>query len=183
VDTPESENTQWFAQEVQAHEPALRAYLRRLVPTLTDVDDIVQESYLRLIRTRETGTVTYPKAYLFATARNAALDLFRRQRVISIQGVGEIERLPVLEDGPSVPETVSHDQELGLLAEAIESLPKRCREVLKLRKIYGLSHKQIAARLEISAHTVNAQVANGVRRCADFLREHGVKREGSHGQR
>jgi RNA polymerase sigma-70 factor (ECF subfamily) len=120
--------------------------------------------------------VGYPKAYLFATARNAALDLFRRKRMISLEELPHLERMSVLEDRPGVAESVNHDQELQLLAEAIEDLPKRCRQVLKLRKIYGLSHEEIARQLGISRATVATQIQIGVRRCSEFLEARGVRR-------
>ena len=87
--------------------------------------------------------------------------------------------LPVLEDRPGVAETVAHDQELSLLAEAIQALPPRCRHVLTLRKIYGLSHREIAARFGVSEHTVNAQIAIGVLRLRDWLRARGVTHGGA----
>jgi RNA polymerase sigma factor (sigma-70 family) len=174
LDSPDTEHAAWFAREVQSHEPALRSYLRKLVTSHSDVDDIVQESYMRLFRTKQNGKISYPKAYLFATARNAALDMFRHSQVVSIEGVGDIESLSVIEEGPGVAETVILFQELQCLADAIESLPKRCRQVLKLRKIYGFSHKEIARRLRISEHTVNAQLAKGVARCVRFLRARGI---------
>ena len=61
------------------------------------------------------------------------------------------------------------------VAMAIASLPERCREVLTLRRIYELPQKEIAARLGISEHTVEVQVANGMRRCAHFMMRHGVE--------
>ena len=60
------------------------------------------------------------------------------------------------------------------LAEAIESLPKACRQIFKLRKIYGLSHKEIAEKLGISERTVNVQVGKGVKRCVAYLERRGV---------
>ena len=69
---PKSENTRWFAEEVQPHEPSLRSYLRAVFPSFPDVDDLVQESYARLIRARETGRVGYAKAFLYTTATAAA---------------------------------------------------------------------------------------------------------------
>ena len=63
-----------------------------------------------------------------------------------------------------------HAQELELLKEAIELLPLRCRQVLKLRKIYGLSHREIAAQLGISERTVNVHLGMGLRRCATYFR-------------
>lgn len=171
---PSPENTRWFEDEVQPHEASLKSYLRNLFPTLPDVDDYVQESYARLIRAKEKGRISYVKAFLFTTARNAALDFFRRRKVVSIDGVADLEALSVTEDRPSVPETVSKQQELDMLAEAVRTLPDRCRKVLTLRLLYGMPQKDIAAELKISPHTVKAQLAKGMRRCADYFSERGV---------
>lgn len=162
--------TEWFVREVQPHEPKLRAWLHSRFPSLTDVDDLVQESYARLLRARQTGRIENTKTYLFATARHAALDLFRRSRIISIESVEEINELSVLEESPGVVESINRDQDLQLLSEAIQSLPDRCRHVLVLQKIHGLSYKEIAAQLGITENTVNAQIAKGVLRLRDFMR-------------
>jgi RNA polymerase sigma-70 factor (ECF subfamily) len=168
-----SEQTRWFAAEVQPHESALRRWLRGVFPSLTDVDDIVQESYVRLIRAKEEGKVSYAKAYLFTTARNFAFDLLRRSKVVTIEPVADLTRLSVLEEGQDLAETVSRQQELEMLAEAVRALPERCRQVLTLRLLYGLSHKEIAARLGISTNTVKAQLAKGMRRCVDHFEARG----------
>lgn len=169
------ETARWFAEEVRPHEAELRGYLQAHFPRHLDLDDIVQETYARLLRAREQQTeMRSPKSYLFATARNAVFDLFRRRKVVSIDGIAEFDRLPVIEDKPSAAEAVSHDQELQLLTEAIQSLPDRCRLVLTLRKIHGLSHREIATQLGIAENTVNAQVAIGVLRLRDWFRAHGV---------
>lgn len=159
---------------MQPHESSLRSYLRSVFPSLPDVDDLVQESYARLIRAREAGRVSYVKAFLFTTARNAALDIFRRKKVVSIESVADFEELSVLEDGPNAAEAVNKQQELELLSAAVRTLPDRCRQVLTLRLLYGLSHKEIAAELKISEHTVKAQLAKGMRRCADYFAERGL---------
>jgi len=171
---PHPENARWFEEEVQPHEASLKSYLRNLFPSLPDVDDYVQESYARLIRAKEKGQISYVKAFLFTTARNAALDFFRRRKVVSIDGVADLEALHVTEDKPSVPETVSKQQELNMLAEAVRTLPDRCRQVLTLRLLYGMPQKEIAAELKISPHTVKAQLAKGMRRCSDYFAERGV---------
>jgi len=175
VSSPHSEFDRWFAEEVLPHEPMLRAWLRARFPTLTDVDDLVQESYVRVLRARGAGVaVASVKAFLFATARNLAVDLVRRRQALGLEPLAETDRLSVLEDVPGISETVSHQQELELLTLAIQSLPERCRQVLTLRKIYGLSQKEIALQLGISEHTVEAQVGNGVRKCAEFLARLGL---------
>lgn len=171
---PPQDFEQWFEDEVLPHEAALRAWLRARYPTLSDSDDIVQEAYARVLRARAAGPIDSPKAFLFTTARNLVIDSFRRHNVANIESLTEIHGDNVLEKVPSVAETVGHQQELEILTLAIQSLPERCRRVLTLRKIYGLSQKQIAATLGISEHTVEAQVGNGVRRCAEFLARHGL---------
>lgn len=171
---PESEPSRWFAEEVQPHESTLRAWLRGLFPSLPDLDDLVQESYVRLIRAREAGKVGHAKAYLFTTARNAALDFFRRRKIVSIEAVGDMSDSTVLDDRPGVADAVSKQQELDLLAEAVRDLPERCRQTLTLRLLYGLSHNEIAAELKVSEHTVKAQLAKGMRRCTAYFEERGL---------
>jgi RNA polymerase sigma-70 factor (ECF subfamily) len=81
-----------------------------------------------------------------------------------------------LDHKPDAAETASHDDELALLAAAIHALPERCREVLVLRKLHGLSQKQIAEKLGISENTVAAQASFGVRRCMEYFRDRKIKK-------
>jgi RNA polymerase sigma-70 factor (ECF subfamily) len=60
-----------------------------------------------------------------------------------------------------------------MLIAAIQSLPERCRQVFTLRKIYGLSQKEIAQKLSISENTVEVQGAIGIRKCAEYFQRHG----------
>lgn len=174
-----TETSQWFAAEVQPHESSLRSWLRGKFPYLPDVDDIVQESYLRMIRAHEAGKVGYAKAYLFTTARNFVHDLFRRRGVVAIDPVADISALGVIEERLDAADAASRQQELDLLAEAVRELPDRCRQVMTLRLLYGFSHKEIASELRISEHTVKAQLAKGMRRCAEFLGDRGVRSRSS----
>jgi RNA polymerase sigma factor (sigma-70 family) len=169
-----AEQASWFASEVQPHEAALRAYLRARFPSLLDIDDLIQDTYVRFMRAWQAGHVRQPRAFLFATARNVAVDFFRRRQIVSIDGIADIESLTVVEDRPDAAETACHDQELEILTQAIRALPARCREVLTLRRIAGLSHREIARQLQISEHTVNAQLAIGIVRCREYLRSRGV---------
>jgi len=170
----DSEQTHWFAQEVHVHEAALRAYLRNRFPTLPDIDDLVQESFLRVVQARQRGAIGSVRGFLYATARNLALDHYRRRQIAAIDGVAEIEELTVLDDAAAIPDVVGKNQELELLTQAIQTLPDRCRQVLTLRKIYGLSQKQIAAQLGIAEHTVEAHMSAGMRKCVGFLARHGL---------
>ena len=174
---PKSENTRWFNEEVQPHESSLRSYLRAVFPSLPDIDDLVQESYARLIRARETGRVGYAKAFLFTTARNAAIDLFRRRNVHPHESLTDHEHLialPLLDTPPTVIETMERRQRRETLTEAMRVLPERCREVMLLRYLDGCSGKEISERLNISLGTVKGHLLKGVRDCARFFEARGL---------
>lgn len=171
---PPSEQARWFAEEVQPHESALRAYLQARFPGLSDFDDIVQESYARLLRAQASGGVRYPKALLFTTARNAALDLFRRRRATPFHTVAEGAELARLDEQPGFAEQGEQAYRLEVLADAVRALPDRCREVLMLRYLDGLAYKEIAAQLGISPETVKVHMAKGMRRCAEFFTARGL---------
>ncbi len=163
----------WFAAELAPHEPALRAYLHGVVGA-ADVDDLIQETYARLLRAREAGPIASPRGLLFATARNAARDLFRRRAVADTMPIAEIDGSRVFDEAPGVAETVSRRQEADLLAAAIAELPPRCREILVLRKFENLSHREIAKKLGIAEHTVEAQLTKALHRCEAFFARHGL---------
>jgi RNA polymerase sigma factor (sigma-70 family) len=175
-----SGQARWFAEEVQPHEASLRAYLRHSLSSLADVDDLTQECYARLWRERNRGEVRSNRAFLFAVARNAVRDLLRRRAVSEAIPITENVRLPVLEEDANVVDFVSRREELAILTEAIRALPKRCRHVFLLRKIQGLPQKEISTRLGISENTVETLVAKGARRCADYLRAHGIGPDSRH---
>ncbi|MBI4622178.1 MAG: RNA polymerase sigma factor [Verrucomicrobia bacterium] len=166
----------WFAEEVEPHEFRLRAWLAGRFPQLRDVDDVVQDTYVRLFRARRSGAIRSVQAFLFTAARNSALDIFRRRKASAADSLYEVAGLSVLDERPNAAESADASQELEILAEAIRHLPHRCRQVFTLRKIYGLSQREVAAHLEISEHTVEVQMGKGARRCADYLRARGITR-------
>ena len=167
------DQSRWFAEEVLPHEPPLRSYLRQSLPSLADVDDLVQDCFARMLRAKRTGTVRSPRPFLFAVARNAVRDYLQRKGRAELIPITESAEFAVLEVEDDLVELVCRRQELALLTEAIASLPERCREVLLLRKIKGLSQKEIAARLGLSEHTVEVQGAIGVRKCAEYFQRYG----------
>jgi len=155
----------WFAEQIQPHESALRAFLRA-----------VQESYARLLRVQEKEKIGNPKSYLFATARNAALDFFRHHRSRTLEPLVSEDVRSVLEERPGAAETLNNAQEVEILTQAIAVLPERCRLFMTLQKIHGLSNREIALRLGISINTVNAQMVIGLMRCREYLKARGVLR-------
>jgi RNA polymerase sigma factor (sigma-70 family) len=180
-----AEQARWFVAEVHPHSSALKSWLRARFPRLPDIDDIAQIAFLRLWRRQSRADSTplkSPKAVLFAIARNAALDWVRHQAIARTGPVTENDGMHVLDDRPSVVETVSARQELEFLADALRDLPTRGRQVLTLTKIYGFTEKQVAEQLGISENTVRTHVVRGMVQCTEYLRQHGVIRN-EHGSK
>jgi len=165
----DSEQTVWFNREVQPHEALLRAWLARGFGSQLAIDDIVQEAFIRVIRAREVGELLAPKAFLFATARNLALDQLRRHANSRTQSLMVTDVSNVLDDHASIPENVARNQELALLTEAVQSLPDRCRQIMTLRLVYNLTQREIGERLGISDRTVAAQLTIGTQKCTEFM--------------
>lgn len=160
----------WFVAEVLVHDAALTRFLRRRWREAAEIADLRQEVYVRVYEAARASRPQHPRAFLFATARNLMSDRIRRGRVISMEAVADFEKLNVLLVEDSTPEHhESSRQELQRLAQALEKLPPRCREVVWLRRVKGLSQKEVAAALDIAQGTVEKQVAKGVRLLTEIL--------------
>ncbi len=171
---PPSEQARWFSETVQPHEPALRAYLLKRFPALPDHDDLVQETFLRMLRTQDKVRAGCAKAYLFAIARNTAIDLFRRGRASPCDEGFALEELPAADDTPDAAAVLDASHQRQTLFEAVSELPPRCREVMMLRYVEGLATKEIATRLGLALPTVKVHLVKGVRDCARFFVRQGL---------
>lgn len=169
---PRTADERWFSAEILPHERVLRAWLRGRFPIAADLDDVVQETYLRVLCAHRRRPITAARAFLFVTARNTAIGLLRHRR-IAAEDAG-VDLSACVDEMNQVAEAVERRQELELLTHAIATLPDRCREVFRLRKLEGLSQKAIAGHLGIAEHTVEAQIGHGTRHCAAFFARHGL---------
>ena len=114
---------------------------------------------------------------MFTAARNVALDFFRRRRTAGADAITHLDAANVVEERPDAAEVLSQRQELDLLAEAVRTLPERCRQVIMLRYLKGCSYKEIATLLAISPETVKTHMAKGVLRCAEYFEARGLQHE------
>lgn len=160
----------WFAREILVHERALMHYLQRCWPQRDELHDLRQEIYARVYEAAARSRPASSQAFLFATARHLMTDRARRGRVVSIEPVGDFEPSNVyLVDDVSPERWAGARQALKRLAEALDRLPDRCREVVWLRRVEELPQKDVAERLGISGKTVEKHLAKGMRLIADHL--------------
>jgi RNA polymerase sigma factor (sigma-70 family) len=157
------------------NETALKRFLRRFIKSREGADDLAQEAFLRAFAAESGRLIVSPKAFLFKVARNLALNELARQSTAATEPLGDFEGQEVLEDSSqaAVDDAVDGRERIRVLARAIAALPPQCAKVFILRKMQGLSQKEIAVRLNISVRTVENHVALGLVRCKAYMRAHG----------
>jgi RNA polymerase sigma-70 factor (ECF subfamily) len=159
---PRNEVVAWVGAQILPHEADVRGWLQRAGVPPGDVDDIVQEAYCRLAGLDSVAHIVNGRAYFFQTSRNIAAERARRARIVRIDSVAEIDALDILDNAPSPEQIVHSRRELHRVQRLIEGLPERCREIFTLRRIHGMSQKQVAERLKVSENVVESQAARGL---------------------
>ena len=149
----------------------LKKFLTRYVSSQRDIEDVVQETYLRAFVSEQRKSVAQPQAFLFRVARNVALtELTRKSRQIT-DYIEDLASIEVLGTEASADAHMEAEELLGIYCEAVATLPGKCREVFLLRKVHGLSHKEIAARMSLSSSSVEKYLQQALLTCRDFIRQ------------
>lgn len=165
----------WFKQEVHPHDGPLKSYLRGQFPSVRDVEDVVQESYLKIWKARSTQKIESARAFLFTIAKRLALDQIRRARSSPHFSASDLSVLSVVEERESVHDHIGMDDKHRLLGQALASLPERARHVIILHKIDGFTQPEIQQRLNLSPKAVENLVFRGMAGIRKFLREQGIE--------
>lgn len=130
----------------------MTAFLRKRWPREQDIADIVQESFLRLSNYPNPDTIQNPRAFLFQTAANLAVDRHRRDKVRGrYHSYGEEDTASAIADSKPNPEHFWEQHEaLARFSIWLEELPELQRHAFVLFRIEGLSHAEIGRRLGVS---------------------------------
>ena len=168
------ERRQRLLDQIFGHRAALQKYLRKFTSGAEDVEDLVQEAYVRVCAMPAGTEVDSPRALLFRIARNLAVDRARQRFTRATDDVADFEPLNVSSTGAEPDEQVDLSRRFESFCAAVDSLPPLCRRVFVLRKVYQLSHDEIAQVLGLSHSTIEKHVAKGLVRCRDRLRGLGL---------
>jgi len=170
------DRARWLSRHILPHEAQLRGWLRRHRVADLDVDDIVQETYAILAERDQVEDIQAPRAYLFRVAYSVILTHVRRARILQIDTGSAMEQLEIAIDQPS-PEQVAIDRnELAHLAAIISSMPPKTQQAFVLRRVHGLSQREVAERMGISENTVEKHISKGFRLMMAHFR-HGGKND------
>ncbi len=169
-----SERHDWFLNRVFCHRPLLQQYLRGYLVADEDIEDVIQDTYLRIYGIKDYGNVESPKALLITIAHNLAVTLIRSRNARATDLVADIESLGGVSDGGLPEEQFDARRRFEAFCAAVDDLPPICRRVFVLRKVYKLSQAEISTVLGIAESTIEKHVVKGLARCRDHLREQGL---------
>ena len=155
-----------------SYQHAIKRVIARITGSRTDVDDLAQELFLRTVAAEARRTIDNPKAYVFEAARNIARTerATRTRRVLEV--IENAVDTEVCAEELSAEAVTVGQERFAMFCEAVTLLPPQCRKTFLLRKVYGWSHKEIAASLGISESTVEKHIGTALARCAAYIRTH-----------
>ncbi len=149
----------------------LRGYVRSKLNGIKrghdiEVEDVVQETFLRVWSAKNQDDIKNGKGYLFRTARNLIVDIGRRRTIQPFDPDCSPARLNVAQAVVSAnltPERqVSAQQDLELAMQAIDKLPKNCREAFCLQRNTGKTYAKVAEELNMSESMVQKHMARAL---------------------
>jgi RNA polymerase sigma factor (sigma-70 family) len=162
----------WIASHILPLEAQARRWLTRHVRSLStsDTDDLIQESYFRIWSGADLSAIQTPATYLYVVLRNLLVQQARHARIVPMDRMGEIDELSIPSGEPSEDRRIAAHQELERVSRVVEALPEQCRRVFELRKVHGLSQREVAAELDISERTVEKHLAKALARVMEMRR-------------
>ncbi len=159
----------WFFREVFPHEAALTRFIRRNWRNESDVADLRQDIYAKIYTAARRQLPLNPRAFLFTTARNHLISTAKRAKIVSFDLVADLETAFPDAAAGDLDQQLTAREELRRVQAGLARLPPRCRQVMTLRRIEGLSTREVAAHLDISVSTVEQQMVHGLRALADYM--------------
>ncbi|MDD4514050.1 RNA polymerase sigma-70 factor [Massilibacteroides sp.] len=172
-------NTQdHFSKVYRIYFPKLVRFSQAYVRSEEEAENIVQNLFLYLWEHKEVlDSLNNQNAFLFTLVKNRCIDYLRKQiQAGSKQSLSEIEEkeleLKLYSLQKFDENKLSREEIDQIITSAIDSLPPRCKEIFILSRLEGLSHKEIAGRLNISTNTIEGQIAIALKKLRVQLKDY-----------
>ena len=140
----------------------LASFFRKRTRNAEEVQDLVQQVFLRLAQYGELGDIQNPDGYIFQTAANTLKDHFRHSAVRERFALEQFEETGKARADFSPERVLQGRESVAQLANALRELPERTRDVLMLRCFEGLKHAEIGRLLGISVRAVEKHMAKAL---------------------
>lgn len=147
------------------HEGRVRRFLLWKGHRNEDVDDLVQETFLRAHKVETWDEIDNPRAFLMRIARNAHNDGLRRKARDVTEDSACIDGLEFGSGQPGPEQVLSGRQELAELEAAINDLTPRTKQAIILVKILNVSYAKASKIMGISVNTLENHIVKGLASC------------------
>lgn len=165
---------EWVTSNFLPFEAELRVTLRRVCASPAEVDDVIQETYYKVLQMASMDHVREPRGFLVRISKNIVIDRMRRDAIVSIEAMANLDALEIADSAPSPERVALARAELRWVIGLIANLPDRCKEVFRARRIYGLSQIETAETLGISEGIVEKETMRGMALISDMIARVGV---------
>lgn len=155
------------------HQTFLKRFLSRFLTRPQDIEDAAQEAFLKAFAAEKKREVHSPKSFLFQIAKNVALQELTKKSKMITDYIEDLSDTAIPYEGRTLEDVFAGEQRLALFCKAAASLPPQCRRAFIMRKVYGMSQKEIAKELGISISTVEKHHTTGLKRCSEMMRKLG----------
>ncbi|ESQ79303.1 RNA polymerase sigma factor [Asticcacaulis sp. YBE204] len=161
----------WLCNQVMPYERVYLTVASRLTNNREVAYDIVQDAYAEVLGGEGWRAARNPKAFVTRIVYCRSLDWVKRQRIVPMQAFPDYETLVFADLGPDPFQRLSGKEELAAVMAALAKLPRRCREVVTLRRIQDMAPRDIAAHLGITVTTVERHLTRGLAMLTRDLRD------------
>jgi RNA polymerase sigma factor (sigma-70 family) len=134
-----------------------------------DIEDIVQETFIRSMQAGVERRIDHPKAFMFRTARNLAFNHVQRLDNKARPHMVDFLDEDVQPASETLESQFESQERFAYFCRAINQLPVKCRRAFILRKVYGLTQKEVAKFLEMTEGNVEKHVSRGLTRCIEYM--------------
>lgn len=159
----------WFEREVLPLERALTSYIRRNWRVAEDVSELRQDIYEHSLIGARRALPLNTRAYVYTVARNHIINHAKRARIVPIETIADLDAVHYDIDMFETERTLSARDELRRTKEGIDKLPAKCREVILLQKVDGMTDREAAESLGVSVETVRRQIKLGMKALFDHM--------------
>ncbi len=147
----------------------LTRFVNRFFSNKEDVEDVVQETYLRAYVAGQKAEIVKPKSFLFTTAKNIALTKLNKKSKQVTDFLEDYSQRHDLNIDPSPPEIVDAQQQLVIYCAAVKTLNGKFREAFLLKKVHGMTHKEIATQMSLSLSSVEKYLHRAMILCDQYI--------------
>ncbi len=164
---PAKNQAEQVAGLFESHNRALMRFLTCRLRSSQEAKEVAQEAYVRMLQLDALGGVSYLRAFLFKTAANLATD---RLKSAARRGrIDQLEFFDVTQSAPSAESSVSANQQLASVIQAVKELPPKCRYAFIMNRFYGYELSEVAQSMNLSERMVRIYVERALVFCRERL--------------